>query len=221
MTREDVQELLAMIQGTYTNFNPANKTVTVNAWLLALQEFDRALIESAFAMYIKTETKGFPPTPGKLIENAKILTQPQELNPLEAWVLVKNALSNSGYHAVEEFSKLPDVVQKAVGSPNQLKEWATTQDFNTEVAKSLFIQSYKIEVARKEEFEKLPTKYQELIKSINVNSNKAQIGQNNQRMIKLSTKDKNGENKAKNDIKNGIPMPLHIKSKLQEMKNGG
>lgn len=48
------------------------------------------------------------------------LNTPKQLNELEAWSLVEKAIRNSIYNSQEEFSKLPPLVQKAVGSPNVL-----------------------------------------------------------------------------------------------------
>ena len=67
MTREDVKNLLAMIQATYSNFNPMDKTAAVNAWHMALEDFDRNQLAMAFKAYVRTDTSGFAPTPGKLI----------------------------------------------------------------------------------------------------------------------------------------------------------
>ena len=35
MTREEVQDLLAMVQATYPNYNPPSRTAAVNAWTIA------------------------------------------------------------------------------------------------------------------------------------------------------------------------------------------
>lgn len=35
---------------------------------------------------------------------------------------------NSGYHAEEEFARLPELIQKAVSSPGQLREWALSEN---------------------------------------------------------------------------------------------
>ena len=114
MTREDVQDLLAMVQATYPNYNPPSRTAAVNAWTMALEEYSKDEIAMAFKVYMQTNTSGFAPAPGQLIDKIHSITKPQELNEMEAWALVSKAIRNSAYNSVEEYAKLPPVVQKAV-----------------------------------------------------------------------------------------------------------
>ena len=124
MTREKVQDFLAMVQATYPNYKPPDKTAAVNAWTIALEDFDENEVALAFKAYMTTNTTGFAPVPGQLIEIMQTITSPQELNEVEAWSLVRKAISHSGYNSKEEFAKLPPVVRKAVGLPGQLRSWA-------------------------------------------------------------------------------------------------
>ena len=120
MLREETAKLLMMIQGAYPNYKPDNKTVTINTWNLALSDISFDLAQKAFLAYLRADTKGFAPTPGQLIALVRELNTPKQLNELEAWSLVEKAIRNSIYNSQEEFSKLPPLVQKAVGSPNVL-----------------------------------------------------------------------------------------------------
>ena len=170
MTRENVQDLLAMIQGTYPNYKPMDKTATVNAWLMALEECDKNQVAVAFKMYMKSNSSGFAPSPGQLIENIQTLTRPQELNEMEAWSLVSRALKNGYYGAEEEFAKLPPIVQKAVGQPSQLRAWAQTDIESIEnVIQSNFIKTYRAELARAQQISKLPHGMQQAIGKVNEN----------------------------------------------------
>lgn len=67
MTREEVQDLLAMVQATYPNYNPPSKTAAVNVWYMALEEYSADEVAMAFKAYMKTNTSGFAPAPGQLI----------------------------------------------------------------------------------------------------------------------------------------------------------
>lgn len=62
----------------------------------------------------------------------------------EAWAAVRNALQNSAYNSTAEFNALPRMVQKAVGSANQLHTWAVDKDYNESVISSVFKKSYDI-----------------------------------------------------------------------------
>lgn len=170
MTRENVQDLLAMIQGTYPNYNPMDKTATINAWLMALEEYDKNEVAAAFKMYMKSNSSGFAPAPGQLIENIQTLTKPQELNEMEAWSLVSKALKNGYYGAEEEFAKLPPIVQRAVGQPSQLRAWAQTDTESIEnVVQSNFIKTYRAELTRAQQISKLPQGMQNVIGKVNDN----------------------------------------------------
>ena len=62
MTREETQNLLAMIQATYPNFNPPDKTAAVNAWRMALSDCEWDTVQRAFAIYMRTNSSGFSRT---------------------------------------------------------------------------------------------------------------------------------------------------------------
>lgn len=145
MLREETAKLLMMIQGAYPNYKPDNKTVTINTWNLALSDISFDLAQKAFLAYLRADTKGFAPTPGQLIALVRELNTPKQLNELEAWSLVEKAIRNSIYNSQEEFSKLPPLVQKAVGSPNVLRLWAADGSYSEQVASSNFMRSYRNE----------------------------------------------------------------------------
>lgn len=144
MTREEVQELLAVVSGVYQNFNPKNKTVTINAWSVLLAEQKRDEVLKAFKNYCVADTKGFPPTPGQLIQ---ILQQSNgdNLGELEAWAAVRKALRNGTYGSKEEFEKLPKICQLAIGDASSIQEWASKNSDEIEtVIMSQFLRSFRI-----------------------------------------------------------------------------
>ena len=97
-------------------------------------------------------TSKFAPTIAD-IRNGAVISQPQELNEMEAWSIVSKAIRNSGYNSVEEFAKLPPLVQKAVGLPSQLRTWALDENYNEEVVSSNFIKCYQNELSRQRELQ--------------------------------------------------------------------
>ena len=124
MNRNQVIELLSTIQSLYPNFKVENKTFTVNAWFEMLKDCDYCMIQQGLKVFAKTDKSGFAPSIGQLIDKAQMSHKPSELNELEAWSLVSNALRNGIYKPAEEFTKLPPLVQKAVGSIDNLRHWA-------------------------------------------------------------------------------------------------
>lgn len=214
MTEKEVRQLLAMTQAVYPNYNPPSREAAVNAWLMCLSEYDNNVVMAAFKAYMTTNASGFVPAPGQLIEILQTLTQPSELNELEAWSIVRKALRNCGYNSEQEFAKLPTVVQKTVGTPQQLKIWACDSEFNENVVSSNFIKTYRTEVKRATELNKMPENVRKLIEMVNTNSASAQIASENKRTISLSLEDKKNEKTGKMEVRNSVPMPEKYKKEF-------
>lgn len=211
MTEKEVRQLLAMTQAVYPNYNPPSREAAVNAWLMCLSEYDNNVVMAAFKAYMTTNTSGFAPVPGQLVEILQTLTQPSELNELEAWSIVRKALRNCGYNSEQEFAKLPTAVQKAVGTPQQLRIWACDSEFNENVVSSNFIKTYRTEVKRTTELNKMPENVRKLIEMVNTSSASAQIASENKRAISLSLEDKKTEETGKMEVRNSVPMPEKYK----------
>ena len=215
MTKNEVVKLLMTIQTFYPNYQVENKEFTINAWYSIIGDCDYKPMEKALRAYITTDTSGFAPSIGQLINKLHEVQSPQELNEMEAWSLVSKALRNGYYGAVEEFNKLPPLVQKAVGSPDNLRNWAQTDSESIEnVVQSNFMRTYRTVVNRAKEYKKMPNDIQALIESTNRSSYSAQIGSKNQQTIKLSLED----NKSQNKPIKGVPMPKEIKERIEQMK---
>lgn len=214
MTEKEVRQLLAMTQAVYPNYNPPSREAAVNAWLMCLSEYDNNVVMAAFKAYMTTNTSGFAPAPGQLVEILQTLTQPSELNELEAWSLVRKALADSSYNSVERFQELPPIVQKAVGTPQQLKIWACDSEFNENVVSSNFIKTYRTEVKRATELNKMPENVRKLIETVNTNAVSAQIASENKKTISLSLEDKKTEETGKMEVRNSVPMPEKYKKEF-------
>ena len=86
------------------------------------------------------------------------MTTNADMTPQEAWQLVNAATQRGIYHAKDEFDKLPPVVQRIVGSPNQLKEWAMMDAETVQsVIASNFQRSYTVRAEKEREYMALPT----------------------------------------------------------------
>ena len=165
MNKNETIQILMMIQAAFPNFKVQDKTVSVNLWNMMLEEYDYTLVVQALKAYIATDASGFAPTVGKIIDKCQslMLANQNELVPTEAWALVSNALRNSTYNSKAEFDKLPEPVQKAVGSPSVLYAWATDDKFSEGVASSNFMKSYTQIMAKKREHEALPESVKKLM----------------------------------------------------------
>lgn len=215
MTREETKKILMMIQAAYPNFNPPDKTITVNTWFLMLGDVEYLAVQNALKAYITTNTSGFAPSIGQLLDKLHTIQKPQELNEMEAWALVSKALRNGYYGAVEEFNKLPPLVQKAVGSLDNLRNWSQTDENSIEnVVQSNFMRTYRAMVQRENEIQKMPADVRTLIEDVNKTSYSAQIGIKNRETIKLLSED----NKSQNKANKCVPMPKEIKERIEQMK---
>lgn len=165
MTRDETKQVLMRISSVYPNWKPtADLTFVTETWWEYLCEYTYEQILAALKTYIATDKSGFAPSIGQLIDKLMVIEQPQQLSELEAWALVSNALRNGYYHAEEEFEKLPPLVQKAVGTPSNIRNWSQTDTMSVEnVIQSNFIKTYRTVVLREEEYRKLPVSIRELI----------------------------------------------------------
>lgn len=141
---------------SYPNYKPNNISETVDVWHMMLSEYDYKSIAMALKAYILTDTSGFAPAIGQIISKLYDIHNPNQMSETEAWSLVKNAMSNSGYNCLEEYNKLPKIVQKCIGEPIQLRKWAMTENLNESVVSSNFIKAYK-EALQKEKINSMYT----------------------------------------------------------------
>ena len=96
MTRDEAKEIVMVISASYPNWKPQDLSFTVDTWRLMLAEYDYNPIALALKAYIATDTSGFAPSVGQVINKLHTISGPEELNEMEAWALVSNALRN-GY----------------------------------------------------------------------------------------------------------------------------
>ena len=204
---------------SYPNYKPNNISETVDVWHMMLSDYEYNIVAMSLKAYILSDTSGFAPSIGQLVGKIQAITKPEELNEMEAWSLVSKAIRNSGYNSVEEFAKLPPLVQKAVGLPDQLMTWALDENYNEQVVSSNFMRCYRTELARHEELSKMPAEIKDLIDSVSNNSYSAQIEEKREKAIKYLTERKESEIKALEVKKEYVPMPEEIKKRMEDLKN--
>lgn len=171
MTKEEFKVLCKGMKSVYAQptFIPDNDAF--NVWYELLKDVDYKVCAVAIQTYMSTEK--FPPTIADIREKA-FRNNVEELSEAEAWDMVRKAISRSSYHSDYEYMKLPEEVKKAVGSPSQLRIWATDTEFNDSVVQSNFLRSFREAKKRTEEFAKLPVSIQTMIAETN---NKLMIGE--------------------------------------------
>lgn len=168
MTNEEVKKIIGTMILAYPNYKPDNMSMLIELWKEMLSEYTYQQVAMALKEFIATDTKGYAPSIGQLIEKARMISCPEELNEMEAWALVSKALRNGYYGAEEEFKKLPPLIQKAVGQPSQLRHWALTESSSVEnVVQSNFLRTYRSVVNRSNEVSRMPVEIRKMIEDIN------------------------------------------------------
>ena len=219
MTREETVKIIRIMVDSYPNYKPNNISETVDVWHMMLSEYTYEQISVALKAYILSDTSGFAPSVGQLVDKMKTVTTPQELNEMEAWALVCDALRNSGYNYAEEYAKLPPLVQKAVGLPTQLQAWALTENLNKDVVGSNFMRCYRIEVERQKEISKMPQDVRQMLESISNSSYSSQIEQKRERSVKALEDAKENEIKALETNRECVSMPSDVEKRLEDWRN--
>ena len=145
MTQNEAKKILATITSLYPHFAKGRSIgLTTQMWQYALQDCSLEQGMAALMEYFATDTSGYPPVPGNLRAIISRKSQGETLSDLEAWHLVRKAISRSAYYSGEEFRKLPPLLQQLVGSPSSLREWANMEEqlVQTSVA-SMFMRAYR------------------------------------------------------------------------------
>lgn len=129
--------------------------------LFAEQEYNT--VAAAVKALLLTRAEGYPPNPGEVMAQIQQITTPPAANGMEAWGLVMKAIRNSTYNFQKEFENLPDDIQKALGTPEVLKEWAQDLNFNLGVAQSNFLKAYATVIERKKTYNALPERLRQMM----------------------------------------------------------
>lgn len=171
MNRKEVLSLMSVLKAAYPSFyrgmSVSDAEAAVNLWCDMFIEDPPQLVAAAVKALIATDTRGYPPNIGSVKERMRKLANPDELTEMEAWGIVQKALRNSSYGAKEEFDTLPPDIQRTVGSPNQLKEWALMDaETVSSVVASNFQRSYKARAAQSREFASLPPDIRKMISGV-------------------------------------------------------
>jgi hypothetical protein len=174
MTIEETLMILAVLKAAYPHafkgMTRKDGEAMAQLWLRQFETESYAEVDAAVNALIATRTAGYTPTIGEVKEQIQRIRKKDDLDELAAWALVSKACSNGIYGYKEEFAKLPPDVQRAVGAPEQLREWAQ-MDVETvqSVVASNFQRSYRTTVARQRDFEKLPASVQNVVLQISGN----------------------------------------------------
>jgi hypothetical protein len=169
MNREETAAIMSILQAAYPRFyiNQTEKDMTaaLNLWATMFEDNPAQLVTEAVKALLTTLV--YPPTIADVKSKILLLTRPPDLTEQESWNLVMKAISSANYYAQENFDKLSPILQRLVGSPNQLREWAQmdTEDLQS-VVSSNFHRSYTARVKQEKEYHVLPSSSKQIISGL-------------------------------------------------------
>ena len=168
MTHQEAAALVKAMKSIYPKYYSTLSEQEVKDMVITYasiyEAYDLTAVMAGLKAYVMTDTKGFPPSPGQIIDKLD-KTINRDLTPEEAWSLVRQAIRRSGYYAEEEFAKLPEVIKRAVGSPGNLASWSQLpSDEVATVIQSQFVRSYGVALKQQEEVRKIPQNVRDIIK---------------------------------------------------------
>lgn len=180
MTTEETAKILTLIQAEYPHsfqkLDERQMALKAELWEKEFRDDSVQLVYTAVRMLFESGIK-YAPNIGDIRDKMRMLLKPESMTEGEAWALVSKACQNGAYGYKEEFAKLPPVVQRAVGRPEQLKEWAAMEaDVVQSVVASNFMRSYKVMEERQRELDTYPPALLEVINSI-------QLGEGNTKAL--------------------------------------
>ena len=171
MTEDEATLVLATLKAAYPHaFRDTTKkdaTAMIRLWARMFAEDSYSEVDAAVGALIATRTDGYSPTIGEVKTKLQDLRAPESLTEQEVWSLVSRACTNGLYGYEKEFAKLPPDVQRVVGRPEQLREWAIMEAETVQsVVASNFMRSFRASQARKKEAAMLPPSVRGLISGL-------------------------------------------------------
>ncbi len=128
MTDKEIRQVLAIIASGYRNEfkndDESARNMTASLWKNTLEDYSYLEVTAAIKEFIMTDTKGFAPKIGQIVEIMNRHRYGELMTSGKAWDLIMTAVKNSINNAYGEFKKLPPALQDIVGSAAQLKSMA-------------------------------------------------------------------------------------------------
>ena len=171
MTNKESNQILAILKATYPagyrDMGIEDFKAIVGVWSRVFKDHSYIDVSNAVDSVIATNKTNFPPSPGLVMDQLIKITSLPEMTEMEGWQLVFKAVKNSAWHSVEEFNKLPLVLQKSVGSPEMLQSWASMpEDTVQSVVQSNFMRTFRAKKIQNTEYKALPGDVKKMMKQL-------------------------------------------------------
>lgn len=180
MNREETAAIMSIFQAAYPHFykgkSPEELQAALNLWAMMFADDPAKLVTEAVKALLTTLV--YPPTIADVKAKILLLTRPPDMTEQEAWNRVYGAIQSANYHAQENFDNLPPILQKLVGSPNQLREWAQMDSETLKsVVSSNFNRSYTARIKQDKEYQILPQSNKQIIQGLTGKFNMPALGE--------------------------------------------
>lgn len=167
MNKQETTQIITLLAGNYesiANKSQVQRQMMLNTWYECLNDLDYNLVLQAVKKSIIDSP--YPPTIHDIRKNAIEMINPTKNDALSNWNECYKMICNGTYMTQEEFDSHSEICKKFLGSLNQLKAYATNEDFNMDVVRSNFLKQYEIIVNREKEDKLLPTQMRDMIEKI-------------------------------------------------------
>jgi len=171
MTKREIAELITVMQTNYPDTAKGQSEDAFRAkvalWYDFFKDCQKELVYAAAKAFMANDTKGFMPNIGQINDYIQKIRCQDSMTEGEAWGYVAKALRNSAYNSAEEFAKLPERIQRLVGSHTQLKEWALMDsEIVQSVISSNFQRAFRARQKSDAEYERLPGDVKQFVQRI-------------------------------------------------------
>jgi len=172
MTLNDMGPVMDILTTAFPTFynrqTDAERKAAMRLWACMFADKPAEVVMLALKALIATKTDSFPPTIGAINAQIAELQSTQDMDEMDAWNLVKEAVRNTDRFAPgRQYKKLPESVQRAIGSPQTLVDWGNTgeEEFNT-VIMSHFIRVFRARRESAKKYTALPPDVKKFIGTV-------------------------------------------------------
>lgn len=187
MNREETLAIMSVLKAAYPAYykglNRQDAESVVSLWTEMFKDEPAQVVAVAVKAHIASDNKGFPPHIGAIKDAIAKLHQPDQMTALEAWEYVRQAMRGASMSpsscvyingktdgkttAERNFEKMPELVQRIVGTPGQLAQWADMEaDVVNSVISSNFQRSFNARAVHERELLTLPSDVRGAMQSI-------------------------------------------------------
>lgn len=161
-----LSELAKAYPTQYARLGAGELKGLIELWSGTMEGYSLEQAVIGLRVFLRGDTKGFPPVPGQVIDCIERVQRPAEdgYTNTECISLIRRAIGDALYHAEEAFERLPELCKRAVGTPRNLTEWAQLDSREVEtVISSQIIRALEATRVRMREDAKLPPSVREAL----------------------------------------------------------